>query len=239
MDKRKGSDEELERLVRDALLRAANERWEAELANVPTDGPMPGSPAHLRWESRFLKDPFRRAGSAARPRWQKVLRTAAAAALAAALTLGSALAVSPQLRAWVTEWYQAHISYRFTTSQSLADLQPGDWYIADLPAGYVETERDDGYALGSVRYEKDPDHWIDFTYGPMTQGVLIDIDREDMEITDTTVLGLPAQLYQATTEKKMNTILVFDEANAQYFAISTWENTDTLITMAESISSAG
>lgn len=232
MDRQHWTDEELEHILRDALLRAAEEEWGPALDALPADGPIPGSPAHLRWEKKFLADPFGYVRRQARPRWQKAVRAAVAAALIAALTLGSALAVSPRLRAWVTEWFETHISYRFTTHQPQANLRSGDWYLADLPEGYVEVVRENY----DVVYQNEIDEWIDFTHGPMAEGVLLDIDREDMEITETTVLGLPARLYQTTTENKMNTILIFDEVNSQYFVISTWEDTEVLIKMAESIS---
>lgn len=240
MDRNNWTDEELERTLRDALLRAAEAEWGPALDALPADGPMPGSPAHLRWEKKFLADPFGYVRRRARPRWQKSLRAAAAAALIAALiaalTLGSALAVSPRLRAWAAEWFETHISYRFTAPQSQAGLRPGDWYLAHLPEGYAEVARlesMDGDV--TVDYEKSDGTRINFNYSAMVQGSLIAADREDHTVTDLTVNGQPAQLYESTVEWKDHFILIFDETNQIVFTISTWENTQALIAMAESL----
>ena len=236
MDRPHRTDEELEHILRDALLRAAEEEWGPALDALPADGPSPGSPAHLRWEKKFLADPFGYVRRQARPRWRKAVRAAVAAALIAALTLGSALAVSPRLRAWVTEWFETHISYRFTTHQPQAGLRPGDWYLADLPEGYVEVARlesMDGDV--AVDYDKSDGTQINFNYSIMTQGSLIAVDREDHIVTDLTINGHSAQLYESTVEWKDHFILIFDETDQIVFTISTWENTQTLITMAESL----
>ena len=53
------------------------------------------SPQYLRWRTRLLADPFGWGKKQLRPLWAKALRTAACILLAASVTLGSLMAVSP------------------------------------------------------------------------------------------------------------------------------------------------
>lgn len=85
--------------IRRALLDAAAlDLQEADGLDVP-----PFSPAYQRWERKFLRDPDRLVRQARRPRWQKVLRSAACLLLAAVLTFGTVMVVSPSARAAVAE----------------------------------------------------------------------------------------------------------------------------------------
>ena len=62
------------------------------------------SPQYLRWRTRLLADPFGWGKKQLRPLWAKALRTAACILLAASVTLGSLMAVSPTVRAAVLNW---------------------------------------------------------------------------------------------------------------------------------------
>lgn len=85
--------------IRRALLDAAAlDLQDADGLDVP-----PFSPAYQRWERKLLRDPDRLVRQSRRPRWQKVLRSAACLLLAAVLTFGTVMVVSPSARATVAE----------------------------------------------------------------------------------------------------------------------------------------
>ena len=91
-----------ERLLRQALLRAAEADDAQRLAGAPE--PPPLSPAYQKWERKFLKNPAHLAKKACRPRWQKALRTAACFLLLLGLLGGTVLIASPSARAAVADY---------------------------------------------------------------------------------------------------------------------------------------
>lgn len=86
-----------ERLLRQALLRAAEADDAQRLADAPE--PPPFSPAYQKWERKFLKNPAHLAKKVHRPRWQKALQTAACFLLVLGLMGGTVLIASPSARA--------------------------------------------------------------------------------------------------------------------------------------------
>ncbi|MEI3362934.1 MAG: DUF4367 domain-containing protein [Oscillospiraceae bacterium] len=98
------------------------------------------SPQYLRWRTRLLADPFGWGKKQLRPLWAKALRTAACILLAASVTLGSLMAVSPTVRAAVLNWLR-EISgnlMTYTSSQpAKTNTLPSNWRITWLPEGWT------------------------------------------------------------------------------------------------------
>ena len=97
------------------------------------------SPQYLRWRTRLLADPFGWGKKQLRPLWAKALRTAACILLAASVTLGSLMAVSPTVRAAVLNWLREISGNLMTYSmerQTQTDMLPSNWRITWLPDGW-------------------------------------------------------------------------------------------------------
>ena len=121
---------------REALLRRA--LMEANLtdyAAVPAEEPEFSS-RYLRRRARLLADPFRWAKKRARPLWRRAVQSAACAALACAVALGAAMAVSPTVRAAVLGWLRelagpgVHYS---STAEAAPSAEPPRWRPVGLP----------------------------------------------------------------------------------------------------------
>lgn len=122
------AEKSFDTLLRQALLEAA---WQELTPTLETEPPA-FSPAYLRWRTRLLADPFVWAKKHLRPLWDRALRTAACILLAASLTLGSLMAVSPTVRAAVLNWLR-EISgnlMTYTSSQpARTNSLPSNWRI--------------------------------------------------------------------------------------------------------------
>ena len=129
------AEKSFDTLLRQALLEAA---WQELTPTLETEPPA-FSPAYLRWRTRLLADPFAWAKKHLRPLWAKALRTAACILLAASLTLGSLMAVSPTVRAAVLNWLReisgGNVFYSGTVQQSYPD-EPPAWRPTWLPDGW-------------------------------------------------------------------------------------------------------
>lgn len=96
------------------------------------------SPRLLRERTRLLADPFGWARRRGRPLWKRAARTAACAALACAVALGSLMAVSPDVRAAVLSWLR-EISGNLVTYSPVKTgetAQPQDWRLTWVPEGW-------------------------------------------------------------------------------------------------------
>lgn len=130
------AEKSFDTLLRQALLDAA---WQELTLAWETESPT-FSPAYLHWRTRLLADPFAWAKKHLRPLWARALRTAACILLAASLTLGSLMAVSPTVRAAVLNWLR-EISgnlMTYTSSQpAKTNSLPSNWRITWLPEGWT------------------------------------------------------------------------------------------------------
>lgn len=230
------NESEFDQRLRAALLEANRRDWSAEL-----EGPEPAEPLwshrHLRRMDRLLADPVRAARRAGRPGWKRVLRAAAVAALAACLTFGGALAVSPAFREQVYHWfmesYSTHNSYVFSGEQPEEDI--GEWTFGALPEGFEETERhSSGGYRGSVVYQDSQGRDMRLTYIYMAVANIY-LDNERHVVTKTMVNGHLAEVYMSTEELSSNMMLLFDQEEGIVFLIEAWEDYDGMIALAESI----
>ena len=90
--------------LKEALLLAATVDY-AEVLSEPEGAEPPWTLPYRRQRRKMLADPNKWCRERVRPSWKKALYRAACVLLAATVTLGSLMAVSPTVRAWVVSWF--------------------------------------------------------------------------------------------------------------------------------------
>ena len=233
------TDRELDGLMQRVLLDAIKRDYEGETDDVPAFQP---THHHQRQIAAMLSDPLKWAGKRARPIWKNTLQKVAMILLVFSLSLGSLMAVSPTVRAavvrWVTEWYETHITYRYSGEQISGEMP--QYEIAALPEGYVEieSERVERPSYISVAYrneDKNNTIYLDYTY--MQQGSASDYVTDGTEVIPVTVNGFKGQLILTNDwENKWNTIIWIDDERNLQFEIDANIDQDTIMHMAESVS---
>lgn len=233
------TDQELDQMLRRALLDAAAQEAEA----LPQEPPEL-SPRHGRSMRAMLRDPLAWARSRRRPALRTAARHAAArhaAAVLLVLVLSAAVlvAVSPQVRADITRWVAEQtgnvLDFQFRGD---SPAQPIPQYqITALPEGYVETERTDALDAGNVTYKNSDGDTILLDYAYMQDGALHRFILNDTDtMSDIRVSGMPGKLILSTEEKSFNRILWIDAAQNLQFTITAAADESVIIAMAESIS---
>lgn len=233
------TDQELDQMMRRALLDAAAQEAEA----LPQEPPEL-SPRHGRSMRAMLRDPLAWARSRRRPALRTAARHAAArhaAAVLLVLVLSAAVlvTVSPQVRADITRWVAEQtgnvLDFQFRGD---SPAQPIPQYqITALPEGYVETERTDSFAAGNVTYKNSDGDMILLDYAYMHDGASSSFILNDTDtMSDIRVSGMPGKLILSTEEKNFNRILWIDAAQNLQFTISAAAEESVIIAMAKSIS---
>lgn len=233
------TDQELDQMMRRALLDAAAQEAEA----LPQEPPEL-SPRHGRSTRAMLRDPLAWARSRRRPALRTAARHAAArhaAAVLLVLVLSAAVlvTVSPRARADITRWV-AEQTGNVLDFQFRGDFptQPIPQYqITALPEGYVETERTDALDAGNVTYKNSDGDTILLDYAYMQDGALHRFILNDTDtMSDIRVSGMPGKLILSTEEKSFDCILWIDAAQNLQFTITAAAEESVIISMAESVS---
>ena len=98
----------LRRILLDVLRNEEADREEEDCIFVPSKN-------HLRQMKIMLRDPLKWMRNRSKPLWKVIVQKVAIILLIASLGLGSAMVVSPTVRAavirWVMELYETHIVY--------------------------------------------------------------------------------------------------------------------------------
>ena len=233
------TDQELDQMMRRALLDAAAQEAEA----LPQEPPEL-SPRHGRSMRAMLRDPLAWARSRRRPALRTAARHAAArhaAAVLLVLVLSAAVlvTVSPQVRADITRWVAEQtgnvLDFQFRGD---SPAQPIPQYqITALPEGYVEAERTDALDAGNVTYKNSDGDMILLDYAYMQDGALHRIILNDTDtMSDIRVSGMPGKLILSTEEKSFDCILWIDAAQNLQFTITAAAEESVIIAMAESVS---
>lgn len=233
------TDQELDQMLRRALLDAAAQEAEA----LPQEPPEL-SPRHGRSMRAMLRDPLAWARSRRRP----VLRTAArhaaarhAAAVLLVLVLSAAVlvTVSPQVQADITRWVAEQtgnvLDFQFRGD---SPAQPIPQYqITALPEGYVETERTTNDWITHVEYTCADKNRITFSYVYMQDGASTGFSLSDGDkVQNVTVGNLPGKLILAQDPEVKNALIWIDSAQNLQFSIIADVDESVIIAMAESIS---
>ena len=235
------TDQELDTLMRRVLLDSLKLDLEGATGN---ELPFEPTPRYQRQMTAMLADPLKWARKRARPVWKRVIQKVAVILLVFSLSLGSLMAISPTVRAavvrWVVEWYETHITYRYSGEQ-ITDEMPR-YEIADLPEGYIEDESKriawpEYISFTFYNPNKENDQKIIFDYTYMSQGGASDFVTEDSEVLSVTVNGLEGQLFLADDwENTRSTLTWIDaERNLQFTLMAALSETD-ILHIAESIS---
>lgn len=228
------TDQELDQMMRRALLDAAAQEAEA----LPQEPPEL-SPRHGRSMRAMLRNPLAWARSRRRPALRTAARHAAAVLLVLVLSAAVLVTVSPQVRADITRWVAEQtgnvLDFQF---RSDSPAQPIPQYqITALPEGYVETERTDALDAGNVTYKNSDGDMILLDYAYMQDGALHRIILNDTDtMSDIRVSGMPGKLILSAEEKNFNRILWIDAAQNLQFTITAAAEESVIIAMAESVS---
>ena len=235
------TDQELDTLMRRVLLDSLKLNLEGATGNELSFEP---TPRYQRQMTAMLADPLKWARKRARPIWKKVIQKVAVILLVFSLSLGSLMAASPTVRAavirWVTEWYETHITYRYSGEQ-ITDEMP-QYEITDLPEGYVEAkgERVEWPSYVSIIYRNQSDdnaQWIYLRYIYMQQGTISNFEIENADVLPVTVNGLDGQLYLARNpEQSDSTITWIDPDKNILFAVDAALDANDILHIAESVS---
>ncbi len=225
--------------IRNGLLQANFLDYQEALRTAPA-APGP-SPAHRRWEKRFLRNPAAYCRRQNRPPRTKVLRAIACVLLALGLSCAALLTTSAQAREWVARWFiresDTHTSYDFQGSVPAGEM--ATWAPTYLPKGYTETDYTDLGNIVDIRYNTtcDPEFWITFSYQRLAEGSGEDLDNEYHTISDIFINGVYGQLYTATNDSP-NMIVWFDEKNGYSFFLAARLPVEELTHIAESVQSS-
>ena len=97
-----------------------------------------------------------------------------------------------QVVRWVLEVYETHVTYRFS-GEDISGPMP-QYGIADLPEGYVETDRTTHSATVSIMYENDAGGILCLDYAYMQEGTgAILTTKEGDELLPVTIGGFAGQ----------------------------------------------
>lgn len=233
------TDSEVDTLMQRVLLDSLRLDWEKNVEPKPAFLP---SARYKRQVVRMLADPLAWEHKRTIPIWKKIARQIAVVLLIISIGFGSLLAVSPTVRAaflqWITEWYETHITYRYTGAD-MAGAMP-QYEITKLPEGYAEvkSERTEWPGQVNIVYRNERNgETIYLDYVQMRQGVAADFVAEDVEIIPVMVNGLDGQLFwRADWENKWNTITWIDPDSELQFSIDASLSKIDILNMAESVS---
>ena len=193
------------------------------------------SPQYLRWRTRLLADPFGWGKKQLRPLWAKALRTAACILLAASVTLGSLMAVSPTVRAAVLNWLR-EISgnlMTYTSSQpAKTNTLPSNWRITWLPEGWTLQHM----TTNLWKYRGDSGSLMYACYAPGSTDLTTNVD--DVSDADAVRESIQIQGHSADYyESEEYRVLLWE--NEEGFLFLLWGDSsldrESLLSIAESI----
>lgn len=233
------TDQELDQMMRRALLDAAAQEAEA----LPQEPPEL-SPRHGRSMRAMLRDPLAWARSRRRPALRTAARHAAArhaAAVLLVLVLSAAVlvTVSPRVRADITRWVAEQtgnvLDFQFRGD---SPAQPIPQYqITALPEGYVETERTDSFGAGNVTYKNSDGDMILLSYAYMQDVASSSFILNDTDtMSDIRVSGMPGKLILSSLEDHDFYVTWIDGASNMQFTVSAAIDEVSIIAIAESVS---
>jgi len=232
------TDQELDALMQRVLLDSLKLDWNKELKPQP---PFEASSRHQREIRRMLADPLAWARRRAKPMWKRAAQRAAVVLLVASLGLCGLMASSPAARAaltrWIVEWYETHITYRYTGADITGPMPR--YEITELPEGYaeVESERIVLPNCVSIPYRnEETGKTLYLIYVYMQQGTANDFVTTDVEIEPVKVNGLDGRLFlEKDWENRRSTVTWIDPDGNLQFDVHAYLEKDDILRLAESV----
>lgn len=229
------TDQELDRLMRRVLLDSL--RNDEAIGMTVTFAP---SRKHQHQMSVMLKDPLKWLRNRMKPIWKLAAQRAAVILLAASVSLGSLMAVSPTVRAavvrWATEWYETYVVYRYS-GEDILNVMP-EYKILELPDGFFENpdNRIENPGYVGIWYENSEGEVILFDYMYIQQGAASGFVADGSAVLNVTVNGFEGQLFKSTTPQTSDSTLTWidPEANIQFTVDAMLDETE-MLHIAESV----
>lgn len=234
------TDQGLDTLMQRVLLDSLKLDWEEKAKPQP---PFEASSRYRREVRRMLADPLAWSKKRAKPMWKRAAQQAAVVLLILSIGFGSLLSVSPTVRAallqWVTEWYETHITYRYT-GEDMTGATP-QYEITELPEGYAEAESERVEWPGQVDIvyrNEETGKTIYLNYMLISQGGASYFDIEkDSKIEHVKVNGLDGQFFGKTDKPDMlNMVTWIDPEHGLHFSIDAPLDKENILHIAESVS---
>ena len=228
------TDQELDQLMRRVLLDATAQNEQEE--NHTTE--FRASNRYQHEIQKMLRDPLPWAKRRGRPIWKKSMLRVAAVFLAVFIGFGGAMAISPTVRAavtqWITEWYETHIVYRYSGEDIQGEMP--QYEIADLPEGYQETSRNISSAAVSIIYENEDNDLICLNYTFMQEGAANLIVSEGFQMEDVLINEHEGALFVPDDPQDMSSLTWIDpEENIQFTLNASLPKND-ILHIAETVS---
>lgn len=226
------TEQELERRIREALLLAAQAESDYLLPGEAEQVPLP--PGFVRRMRPLLSDPFGRKRRLRR----RAGHCAAAVALAAALTAGTVLAVSPEARAWVrsilVEILEEYTTIRFVHESDGQTGELGEWTPTWLPEGYELVEKMIDPFYSTLTYQNSKENYI-FLHYTSSEGATFNVDNDHHTEKVVLVNGTSAHLLQAIEDGHESSLTWYDEPSSTAFLLLAELPVEELIKVAESV----
>lgn len=227
------TEQEEDRLLRQALLDALRLDWEEVIEQAP---PAAQSPKQEKRMRAMLADPVDYVRRVCRPLWKKVGRAVAGVFLTCTVTLGALMAASPTVRAtvirWVTEFYETYVMYLFNGEKSEEEMPR--YTIGELPEGYEDTgSYVETRSRAKIIYENKEAQKIILRYIYMEQGDLLWVYDDDMEVHDVMINGMKGAVYISKDFDVSNAIIWVNDTEGMKFLIGAFADKETLLSMAK------
>ena len=214
------------------LAEACAELNEAMLRSLPA--PEECDP---RFSQSFQRKMARVTRRANHPIPYRVMQRVASFLLVLFLGFMTVLAVSPVARAafasWVRETYESFFVYSFT-AEAEGPIPNMEYYIPEIPDGYVETVASLHDYGGLYIYVNEDDAVIVLTYA-YGDGSAFFVEKEGYTVKPITVAGHPGEMYLDHISDPNKGIVWIDEEKQIMFSITGPLTEEELLALAESV----
>lgn len=224
-------------MLTDAILKEATAEAERfRLSIVPEDGE-----PHV-FSKRFERKMQKLIRRADHPVRYRVMRVAAAVALAIVTLFGAVMAVSPEARAAVVGWIKetfgvyTHYSNNDTnTEDTNIDPVQYEYHFSVIPEGYVELMAEDIPGGKMYLYMGDLGNILQFTYTYEVDSANLFVKTDACDHYSGFVNNLPADIYIALKGNENSAIIWRDLQNGVIFEIYAMLDQTELIALAETV----
>lgn len=227
------SEQELDNLIRDALLDAAESDGDAQ----DSAAEFVPSGRYQRQMRAMCRNPLQWARRKTRIRWKIVLPRVAVLFLAVFVIYGCVHTARAGAMQWVLERDEYDMVFIFG-GEPASNVVP-EYKIADLPEGFQGTGKE-VFATAAYRlYENEEGDFIGFDYGFMHQGAAAQFSIQDAVVTEVCVNHYNGYYFEAPpTPDSINTLFWIDEEAGMYFMIDACMGKNEMLSLAESVSLA-